>query len=247
MCITPSVDNVETRKSFHFLSSSACCLVYSTLLVTLLCVVNTQVYTEEHWQSFYLNPSIPEELEKLNYLIVSLIVAGAVSIIGYRIISSVKVCEDVVEKMHDDEDSESEDVEMEPMMADRTDSEVEEKAPDHGESEDDETVRGHDDDDESNTMENAPNQDFEQFAQDITDSEGVEKEPDRADYDSEVAEIEMVHGREDCAVMDMNDHGDSDFILKVENHDDSKIVEKERQDDDVLNDDLELANEMIKQ
>ena len=211
--------------------------------MTLLCVVNTQVYTEEHWQSFYLNPSIPEELEKLNYLIVSLIVVGAVSIIGYRIISSFKVCEDVVKKMHDDEDSDSEVVEMEPMMADHMDPEVE--VPDLGESEMGETVCDHDDDDDSRTMENL--HDHVQMAQDNTDSEVEEKVPDHADSDSEVAEIETVDDREDSAVDMLNDHGDSDFILKVENHDDSKIVEKERQDDDMVNDDSELTNEMIKQ
>ena len=219
-------------------------MLLSTLLVTLLCVVNTQAYTEEHWQSFYLNPSIPEELEKLNYLIVSLIVVGAVSTIGYRIISCAKVCEDVVKKMHDDEDSESEAVEMEPMMAIHRDTEVVKKVPDNRESEIGETVYDHDDDDDSRTMENL--HDHVQMAQD-RHRKVVEKVPDHADSDSEVAEIETVDDREDSAVDMLNNHGESDFILKVENHDNSKIVEKERQDDDMVNDDSELTNEMIKQ
>ena len=107
-----------------------------------------------------------------------------------------------------------------------------------------ETVCDHDDDDDSNTMENL--HDHVQMAQD-RHRKVVEKVPDHADSDSEVAEIETVDDREDSAVDMLNNHCESDFSLKVENHDDSKIVEKERQDDDMVNDDSELTNEMIKQ
>ena len=147
------------------------------------------MYTKEHWQNFYLNPSIPEELEKLNYLIVSLIVAGAVSIIGYRMISCVKMCEDVVKKIHSDEDSESEVVEKVP---DQAESEVVDKVHDH----DDFNVIEHKhDDSEKETVQDYYYSEVIELVQEHSHSEVMEKVQDHNDSDSEA--VEMIHHHHD--------------------------------------------------
>ena len=227
MCISPTVDDVKRRKSFYVLSSSVCLGVYSTLLITLLCVVNTQAYTEEHWQNFYLNPSIPEELEKLNYLVVSLIVVGAVSTGRYRMISCVKTCTDVVKKIHYEEESESEVVKMEPIMPDQLDSEVVEKVPDHADSEVMETVSDHDD---SNVMKNINEHDdsdseIVEMKEDHTEFETVGKVHNHHDSESEV--VEMVHKHDNTETVEMvEDYGDSKVMKMVQEHSHSEVIEK---------------------
>ena len=215
MCISPTVDDVKRRKSFYVLSSSVCLGVYSTLLITLLCVVNTQAYTEEHWQNFYLNPSIPEELEKLNYLVVSLIVVGAVSTGRYRMISCVKTCKDVVKKIHYEEESESEVVKMEPIMPDQLDSEVVEKVPDHAGSEVMKNINEHDDFDSE----------IVEMKEDHTEFETVGKVHNHHDSESEV--VEMVHKHDNTETVEMvEDYGNSKVMKMVQEHSHSEVIEK---------------------
>ena len=69
-------EHLESMKKFICQTSVACCIVYSTILGTLLCLFNTQTYTEHNWDNLYLNPGNTEDLKTLNILIASLIIAG---------------------------------------------------------------------------------------------------------------------------------------------------------------------------
>ena len=90
---------LQERRRFISQSSLACCGIYSLLLVTLLFVFNSQVYVEERWEYFYLNPSIPDHLWKLNFLIVSLFFSGVISFIGFKMRNWLTCCKDFVERV----------------------------------------------------------------------------------------------------------------------------------------------------
>ena len=90
---------LQNRRRFIFQSSLACCGIYSLLLGTLLCVLNSQVYVEEKWKYFYLDPSIPDHLQKLNFFVVLLIFSGLSSLIGFRMRNWLNCCKDFVERV----------------------------------------------------------------------------------------------------------------------------------------------------
>ena len=77
--------NLNSLKSFIFQSSLACSAMYSTLLGTMLCLFNTQTYKEGSWNNFFLNPADADDLETLNILIVSIIIAGIFSTLELKI------------------------------------------------------------------------------------------------------------------------------------------------------------------
>ena len=95
---------MDSEKSwcFVFLSSIVCSVVHSAVLGKLLYLLDGK--TDTHLfpagsDNLYLNPLNPDQLWKLNFLIGSLLVAGAISIIGFKVRPHLKCCKTFVEKV----------------------------------------------------------------------------------------------------------------------------------------------------
>ena len=105
MCLGPYKNdpNLTTAPRHDFLKTSSliCFGIYSTILSSLLYVLNDfggKLLNFGKWENLYMNPTDPDDLLKLNLIISSLIISGFLSLVLFRLRNKWRCCEKVLEK-----------------------------------------------------------------------------------------------------------------------------------------------------
>ena len=104
MCLGPfkNDSNLATvpRDDFLIKSSLLTYGIYSTMLSILLCVFNNLSghVSWEKWEFLYLSPFNEDDRVKLNFIIGSLVLSGAMSMMLFKIRTWCRCCEKIVEQ-----------------------------------------------------------------------------------------------------------------------------------------------------